>query len=63
MVKGLHFGLGMFSFVAILAIFFSENKDMALLVLLLINSFFMVLNFWIAFKDSDKLNFKDKELK
>ena len=52
MVKGLSFGLGMFSLVGILSVLFSGDKGIYSLILILLNSLFMVLNFWMAFSDN-----------
>ena len=52
MVKGLFFGLGMLSLVTILSVVFSGIKGIYPSILILLNSLFMVLNFWMAFSDN-----------
>lgn len=51
MVKGFNIGLAMFSFIAILAILFAGLDDSTGFILVLLNSIFMILNFWLAFKE------------
>jgi uncharacterized protein with PQ loop repeat len=55
MVNGLSFGLGMFSFSAILFLIFTTNLEPLLhLTLILANSACMVLNFYLAFREEKR---------